>query len=383
MAVTGGAVAAVVLAVAAVVALSSGGGDDPGSEDDDSRALADQGSPTTGPTQGPGDSTPAASTNAPRLAWEKGLGEETIGTPSTDGVRAYVGDSRGTVTALALATGEQAWQVDVGDEATGSAPTVAGDAVIVSASAPSLVQAFEAASGVVRWTVPEVWTNEPAVVMGDAVVVSSSNRVTAIGLADGAIRWDRQLEDVDLWTGLELAGDVLVGGSSDGTVVALDAATGAIRWVTPIPAGELTIWDVAVVGDHVLAYDDDGFVTGMPVATGADPWAVDAQASFPGSFGALGTDAAVYLESGELLVLDPATGTERRRLRDGSGTMLNLPGDPSLLVIAAPGALRALDPDGAQAWSTELPVDGLTIAFGPGTLVVTDFEGNVAAYRLP
>ena len=59
------------------------------------------------------------------------------------------------------------------------------------------------------------------------------------------------------------------------------------------------------------------------------PWSLDAQAAFPGSMAALGTDAAVWLDSGELLVLDPATGTERRRLPGGSTAMLALPGEPA------------------------------------------------------
>jgi outer membrane protein assembly factor BamB len=220
------------------------------------------------------------------------------------------------------------------------------------------------------------------VVVGDTVVVSKGYEVLALALADGSERWLTEMDEDTLWTGLVPAGDVLVAGTSNGHVVGLDAATGDVRFRTPMPRGDKTIWSVGVVGDTILAYDDDAYVTALSAATGEQLWTLDAGASFPGSIAALGTDAAVWLESNELLILDPATGTERRRLTGGSVAMVTLPGEPARLVVAGPQALVALEPDGTEAWSAELPLSPSNVAFGAGILVVSDFEGNVAAYRV-
>ncbi|HZM30390.1 MAG TPA: hypothetical protein VFB77_07865 [Acidimicrobiales bacterium] len=50
--------------------------------------------------------------------------------------------------------------------------------------------------------------------------------------------------------------------------------------------------------------------------------------------------------------------------------------------MAGPQALVALEPDGTEAWSAELLLAASNVAFGAGIVVVSDFEGNVAAYRV-
>jgi outer membrane protein assembly factor BamB len=368
------ATVAVVLVAAVVVRLL---GDDPAAGDDRGGpdAPADDGR-AAGEEETPGSDEAGA-----RLAWTVDLSEETPGTPATDGERAYVSDETGRLTAIDMASGSIAWQVDLGDDAASGSPVVAGDIVIASASEPAVVQALDAATGAVRWSVPELWASDPPVVVGDTVVMSAGFEVAALALADGSIRWRTSEEDM-FWTGPILAGDLLVGGTSDGMVVALDPSDGAIRWRTPLPRGDITVWSIAAVGDTVLAYDDDSFVTGMPAATGADPWTVDAGATFPGAMVTLGSDAAVYLDSDELLVLDPTSGAERRRIGAGSTTMLNLLSDPPLLIVSSLNSLQALEPDGSPAWTTEVPIEAFAMGAGPGALVVTDLEGMVAGYRL-
>jgi len=221
------------------------------------------------------------------------------------------------------------------------------------------------------------------VVVGDTVVFSGGSQVTALGLADGKVRWQASMDDKLLWTGLVSAGATLVAGTSDGRVVGLDAHSGAVRFVTPIPRGDITVWAVAVVGDTVLAYDDDSDVTGISAGTGAVRWTLKADAHFPGAMAALGSDAAIWLGSGDLAVIDPASGKEvRPRIHDGAKAMLDLPGQPPLLVVAAPGSLRALDPGGRQVWSTPLPVAAQFLAASGDALVASDFDGKIAGYRL-
>jgi outer membrane protein assembly factor BamB len=334
---------------------------------------------TTAPSTEPqDDAQPHAGA---QLAWTVALDEETISELTTDGRRVYVEDSTGRVTAVNVASGRVDWQANLGQDGSGVSPLVAGDVVVASASEPLLAQALDKDTGAVRWTVPDLYFFKQPVPYADTVVVSSGDAVEALALADGKVRWQTPVED-NLWTGLVAAGETLVAGTSNGKVVGLNAATGQVRFVTPVPRGDLTIWAVAVVGRTALARDDDGDVTGISVDTGQVLWTLRAHAKHPGSIAALGPDAAIWLESGELLVVDPATGKERRRLRDGANAMLALPGEPPLLVVAGGGSLRALRPDAKQAWSADMPVQGLSIAASRGVLAVSDYEGNVSGYRV-
>ncbi len=316
------------------------------------------------------------------LAWTVELSEETTGAPVTDGQRAYIEDSTGRLTAIDMASGTVAWAATIGSEGSNVTPILAGDAVLASATAePYAIQSLDAATGTLRWSVTDEWFYEPPVVVGDTAVVSKGYEAMALGLADGGERWRTEFED-NLWTGLVPAGEVLVAGTSGGHLVGLDPASGEVVFDTPMPRGDGTIWDVAVVGGTVLVYDDDSYVTGVSPVTGEMLWSLDAQAAFPGSMATLGTDAAVWLDSGEILVLDPATGTERRRLPGGSTAMLALPGEPARLLVAGTSTLRALGPDGTELWSTEQPLMAQNVAAGGGAVIVSDFEGNVAGYRV-
>jgi molecular chaperone DnaK len=369
-----GAAAVVVAAAVGLLLWGGGDGDDPAGGGPAGRSDATEPAPPTDADSG--------STGGAHLAWTVDLSEETAGAPVTDGQRAYIEDSTGRLTAVDMASGTVAWAAVIGSEASNVTPVLAGELVLASATEPYVIQALDAATGAVRWTVPDQWFYEQPAVVGDAVVVSTGYEAFAYGLADGAERWHATFEDDNLWTGLVPAGDVLVAGTSGGHVVGLDPGSGEVRFRTPMPRGDKTIWSVAVVGGTVLAYDDDSYVTGVSPASGEVLWTLDAEAAFPGSFAALGADAVVWLGSGELLVLDPATGTERRRLPGGSNAMHVLPGEPPLLVVADMGSLRALAPDAAEAWSAELPLPAQHVASGGGALIVSDFEGNVAGYRV-
>ncbi|HEY7071373.1 MAG TPA: PQQ-binding-like beta-propeller repeat protein, partial [Acidimicrobiales bacterium] len=350
--------------------------------DDGDRTLT-----TTAASPGSTDATsqpPPDPAGAAHLEWNVDLSEETNGAPVTDGQRAYIEDSTGRLSAIDMASGTVAWATRIGTDGSGVTPVLAGDAIIASASGDTYsIQALDAATGAVRWTVTDQFFSDPPVVVGDTIVVSSGFEVRALSVADGAEQWVAEFGDDILWTALRSAGDVLVAGTSGGTMVGIDPASGDVRFTTLLPRGaDVTIWTTEVVGGTAIAIDDDGYVTGVNPATGEIAWSLDAEASFGGPVAALGPDAAVYLDSGEILVLDPATGTERRRISNGAGTMLVLPTDPPLLVLAGSDSLRALAPDGSEVWSAAAPFYGYELAFGGGALIMSDSEGHVAGYRI-
>jgi outer membrane protein assembly factor BamB len=340
---------------------------------------------TTGSSPGSTDATngPAqAPAGAAHLEWDLDLSEETIGAPVTGGQRAYIEDSTGRLSAIDMASGTVAWATPIGSEGGNVTPVLAGDAIIASATEPYVIQALDAATGAVRWTMTDQWFYDPPVVVGDTIVVSAGFEVRALALADGSEQWVASFDEDNLWTALRPAGDVLVAGTSGGKMLGIDPGSGDVRFATQMPRGDATIWTTEVVGGMAIGVDDDGYVTGVNPATGEIAWSLDAEASFGGPVTAFGPDAAVWLDSGEILVVDPATGTERRRISDGSGAMLALPTDPPLLVVAGVSSLRALAPDGSEAWSAAAPFLGYELAFGGGVLIMSDSEGHVAGYRI-
>ncbi len=370
------------LLIAGLVILVSGDRNDGG-------GAATRGGPggttATGQVGGPATTADPGGSSGALLAWTYDLSEETLGAPVTDGQRVYVEDSTARVSALDMATGTVAWEADLGQEASGVTPVLAGDAVIVSGTEPYSVQALDAATGAVRWSVPDVWFYDQPVVVGDAIVVSMGYKVTALALADGDERWTVELSDVDqanLWTGQVLAGDVLVAGTDDGHVVGMDVASGDVRFATPVPRGDVFVWNVVMAGGVAVAYDEDGFVTGVNPASGEVMWTLDIAARFAGTIAPLGADALVALDSGELAVIDVNAGVVKQRLDETTVGLVAVPGEQPLAVVAGADELHALGPDGSVTWTAELPFTGQSMAAGGGALAVADGDGNVAGYRL-
>jgi outer membrane protein assembly factor BamB len=220
-------------------------------------------------------------------------------------------------------------------------------------------------------------------VVGGTVVVSDGLGVTGLNAADGGVLWSNDLMDEGFFlvSGLAAGGDLVVAADMDNRVVAFDAGSGAIRWTQAVPEGGPMGLEVAVVGETVVAYGDGG-VAGMPLATGEPLWR--AAVGYPVAVGAMGPHVAAADGVGELVLLDPATGESRGRVPAGPSTvaMTTLPGEQPLLVLAGPGTLRALTPEGGTAWEAEVPVEPFAVAAAPGFLTVTDFAGNVAGYRM-
>ena len=331
------------------------------------------------PRNGPRRRLPGA-----RLAWTVDLGED-LTAPVTDGTHAFVMDDEGTLSAISVAAGEVDWQADLGGQSVGHSPLVAGGVVLAGSSEPNQVEAFDAASGAVRWTVPDLFYTGAPAAFRDTAIVGTGGDVVALGLADGKERWRATLpQDVGVWSGLVVAGDAVVLGTDDGKVAALDAATGRVRFVTPGPNSSESqpMWGVTVVGGTVIAFDDDSDVSGVALDTGALRWTLDAHARHPGVMAALGRDAAVALDSRQVLVLDPATGRERRRLSGEVSSLAALPGARPLLAMAQLGSLRAVAPDGRQVWTVSLPSPAIYLAMGKGVPVAVDPAGKVTGYRL-
>jgi outer membrane protein assembly factor BamB/actin-like ATPase involved in cell morphogenesis len=321
------------------------------------------------------------------LLWQADLSEETFGEPATDGALAFVTDEIGRVTAFDIASGEQAWQVEVGDVGGGLA-LLAGGHLLVTTSEPSALLALDPATGTTRWTAPDVYVSGEPAVVGDLFITASGFDVTAIRLPDGSVAWETDLDLEYLLDG-ELvaspAGDVVVGGvSTDNLLVALRADSGAVAWTTELPRRSASVADIVAVGDAIVTSGDDGYVDVVGFADGGVRQSLDLHAdwAFP-TLTAVGTDAAVRLEGGELYLFDPATGDEWARVGDAPTAQAQLPGDEPGLLVATHDSLQAYSAEGQQLWRSDAAFLASQVATAGDVAVTTDIDGLVAAYRLP
>ncbi|WP_406009408.1 serine/threonine-protein kinase [Streptomyces sp. NBC_00637] len=222
------------------------------------------------------------------------------------------------------------------------------------------VVALDSATGKRLWSRTSEGTGSVAsAVVGDLLMTSDGYRVTAREVGDGAERWTATVpvgptyscvfHDVD---SLPYAGCTDAGTPSRHVFYAVDPADGSTRKVS-VPDGD-TVYVGAVGGD--LA-----FVTHVP----RDPQSTAESAS------------------GEVLLIDPDTGTVRKR---------TLPGDPRgeaalvggvLCFASSAGLLTAHSPEtGEQLWqtSTTLQQPGTPVADGRGQAVfAASASGRVAA----
>jgi len=245
-----------------------------------------------GRSTGPKPAELTALTNpAPvRVLWSANAGraDRYIFFPAVVGDAVYAAGHDGTVTRLDAGTGASRWRVNV--ERRLSAGVGADSRTVLVASEEGEVIALEAESGVVRWRArvsSEVLTR-PALGGGLALVRSADNRVFAFGDDDGRRRWVYQRAAASLImrapTSLVVEGDVVLAGVPGGKLIAVGLANGALRWegtvALPKGATELervsdVVGEPALQGREVCAAAYQGRVACFDQSTGRQTWARD------------------------------------------------------------------------------------------------------------
>lgn len=172
-----------------------------------------------------------------------------------------------------------------------------GSVVLVSTSERRLVAYSEAGSRLWETATPEVVTVAAVQVSAaDAVLVDLSGRVVRFGIADGAVRWTRELS-ADVNRAPAVGAGLVVVADRGGRVTALDAGSGVPRWDRAVDARE-----VAVVGDEVVAVSDQN-VLGLEPTQGRTRFVTH----FDGTLTALTAfaGATVVASKEATLLLDP------------------------------------------------------------------------------
>lgn len=292
-----------------------------------------------------------------------------------DGI-VYVGSHDGVLYAIELESGRAIWEYDVG-EPINSAPTIAADFVVVSDRHGSL-HAVGRVDGALRW----------------------------VDHAGPALDWPWGLEGWDYVGSTPVFSDgVIVAGSSDGRIRAVDATTGSPRWSVATD-GRIRSTP-AIAGGVVYVGSADGIVRALDVATGSERWSFRTHgADFDSeqfgfdrrtiSGGPAVRDGRVYIGSRDarMYALDANTG-ELVWESDDNGAMAWVISTPAVtpeLVLfgrSSSAKVQAVDrTSGEVAWDAPLGglvfaspaiVDGLAYVTVGGLAYVNDGGGSLAA----
>ncbi|HEY0240123.1 MAG TPA: PQQ-binding-like beta-propeller repeat protein [Friedmanniella sp.] len=129
--------------------------------------------------------------------------------------------------------------------------TAYGSVVLVTTSERKLLAYSDAGMRLWQATLPEIAPRAPVQVSDDdAVLVDLSGRVLRFGIADGAVRWTRNVA-ADVNRAPAVGAGLVVVADRGGSVTALDADTGAALWSRSFESTA-----VAVVGERVLVTED-------------------------------------------------------------------------------------------------------------------------------
>lgn len=242
-----------------------------------------------------------------------------------DPAAVYVPGGDGTLYALDPNTGQAKWRYSTG-EALATVPVRAGELILVASESDTLF-AVNASTGALAWQYRRdpplgftIYGVSSPVVRGDVLYRGSSGgAVVALQVADGTVRWEKQLAtsggpfgDVDTTPVFDEAGRMYMASYRDG-LFSLNPETGDLLWRTPT-AG---ITSLIGRGDVLFAAGDQR-VDAYHAATGKLLWTRDipgraAQAPL------LTRQALLVPTQRALLFLDPATGRSRLRWNPGDG----------------------------------------------------------------
>ena len=205
---------------------------------------------------------------------------------TVDGDTAFVGDNRGNVYAVDVATGKLRWSAKTGGFLM-NALAVANGLVVASVqgnrTTRAHLEAFKEADGSRAWDTEvqgaAVLASSPAITDGRVLVGYSDQTIRSFGLSDGLEQWSTRLNSpLFSLTAPAVAGDALVIADLAGQVYRLDLRTGARVW--DFALNEPVVRSpMLIAGDHALVATARGTLASFDMASGNLIWRNDATGS--------------------------------------------------------------------------------------------------------
>jgi outer membrane protein assembly factor BamB len=227
------------------------------------------------------------------------------GTPPFGSWLQYRGDEgrHGSTGETALTVKLAGWQAHLWGEGR-STPSIVGNIVLIGAHGSGVLDARDKESGRLLWRAREPnWVHQDVVSDGRIAVIGFGDNqpskyrlapsgISARDLKTGVLLWRRLTHGSEM-TSPVIASSIVVAGTSDGEIVAVDLASGKLRWEGTVPGG-VVMAPPALRGDTVFFSADPSTVCAVSVATGRHLWCTSVPNAF--KFG----HSAVTVQGGSL-----------------------------------------------------------------------------------
>jgi len=211
------------------------------------------------------------------VRWSHKTVDPATSSPTVAGKLVYVGTTHG-IMALKVTTGKQLWYLHT--PAVIAAATVAHGVVYASSN---VLSAIDAATGALLWRAPGAYFGSSPAVAKDVLYVGSERGLSAIDPTTGSTIW--YFETDDPVSSPAVLHGVVYFECNDGTIRALNASTGALIWSRPLTTdgNDNSYASPAVARGVVYAAMGDGRLWALNATTGEVRWSRQTYASLESS----------------------------------------------------------------------------------------------------
>ena len=323
----------------------------------------------------------AATGDAPTQVWAARAGRRLTGRVTLEDGRIYGGGVDRRVYAVDLETGEVEWSKRLSGLIAGGV-LVSGDTVFVASSRPGgQVYALAREGGKQFWRTKTGPVAAPLALVGGTLVVSGQ-RGQLLGLSptDGSVRWRRPLAMARVAP--VPAGNAWVIVAAVDSLYRVGVQDGAVSHAVISPGTIVSPW--LPYRGALVAGTTDSMVVSIDPADLRTRWSVRVDAPVLDSPAALGDTLYVASRRGTVYRIPPDSNPEAKLLveLDWPVTAPLTVVNGELLLGGADGTVRALRPDGTEAWRVQLrrPVELSPLALEDGLLAIGG-NGDLHRYR--
>jgi outer membrane protein assembly factor BamB len=313
--------------------------------------------------------------------WRAKAGRRFTGRMVIAGSTIYGGSVDRKVYAVDLGSGQTQWSSRLGG-LIGGGVLVSGDTVFAASSRPEgRLYALDARTGRRLWRTTIGPVSAPLALI-DTMLVAETQRGEIIGLTPrtGAVRWRRKVGVARIPAVRADSGTLIV--ATVDSLYRLRVSDGKVTIRASSPGTILSPWFEQ--GAELLAGTGDSLVVAIDRATLQPRWRVSLDAPVLTSPGGAGDTLYAASRRGTVyrIVADSAPHATAVATLDWPVTAPVAVVDGLVLLGGADGILRALKPDGGEAWRVQLrwPVELMPLALDDGLLAVGG-DGDLHRYR--
>jgi len=324
---------------------------------------------------------PPDSGGAPAQVWRAKAGRRFTGPIVVAGETIYGGSVDRKVYALDLGSGQMRWSSRLGG-LIGGGVMVAGDTVYAASSRPEgRVYALDAKTGRRLWRTATGPVGAPLALV-DGVLVAETQRGEIVGLDPrvGTVRWRRKLGVSRIPAVAGDSGTIVV--ATMDSLFRVSAKDGKVIRRAPSPGAIVSPWI-----EHrgvLVAGTTDSLVVAIGPGDLRPRWRATLDAPVLDSPAAVGDTLYAATRRGTLyrIVADSEAAAAAIAVLDWPVTAPVTVVDGLLLLGGADGILRALRPDGSEAWRLHLrwPVELGPLPLADGMLAIGG-DGDLHRYR--